>query len=153
MLVDHGGIGVAAADYGGKRCFFFFSPLFRLYYLLTLVFCSLLSTVFLPLYSGFMEVLLVLAVLLVASKRRTGRGTRRLLLRFLFFIFFFFLLPSACVSVLPSLYSLFFSLSFSFFSLLFLYVSPLSFFVFFLFSVVSSLSSPSPSIRFLLWLL
>jgi len=144
VLVDHGGIGVAAADYGGKRCFFFFSPLFRLYYLLTLVFCSLLSTMFLPLYSGFMEVLLVLAVPLVASKRRTGRGTQRLLLWFLFCIFFFFLLPSACVSVLPSLYSLLFSLSFSFFSLLFLSVSPLSLFFFFSLSRLLCLLLPPP---------
>jgi len=30
MLVDHGGVGVAAAGCGGKRCFFFFfSPLFQ----------------------------------------------------------------------------------------------------------------------------
>jgi len=28
VLVAHGGVGVAAAGCGGKRCFFFFSPLF-----------------------------------------------------------------------------------------------------------------------------
>jgi len=50
-------------------------------------FCSLLSTVFLPLYSGFVEVLLVLAVPLVAAKRRTGHGTWRMLLRFFFPVF------------------------------------------------------------------
>ena len=45
------------------------------------VFCSLLSTVFLLLCSGFVEVLLVVAVPLVAAKR-TDRGKRRILLRF-----------------------------------------------------------------------
>jgi len=38
VLVDHGGFGVMAAGCGGKCCFFFFSPLFRLCYLLTLFF-------------------------------------------------------------------------------------------------------------------
>jgi hypothetical protein len=65
-----------------------------------------LSTVFLPLCSGFVEVLLVLAVQLVAAKRKTGGGPRRTLLQLLC-IFFFFLLPSACSSF--TLLSLFLS--------------------------------------------
>jgi hypothetical protein len=43
------------------------------------------------------EVLLVLAVQLVAVKRKTGSGPRRTLLQLLC-IFFFFLLLSACSS-------------------------------------------------------
>jgi len=51
--------------------------------------------------SGFVEVLLMLAVPLVAAKRRTGRGTRRMLLWFCFL--YFLLLPPAfsCASFTP----------------------------------------------------
>ena len=81
-------------------------------------FYSLLSTVFLPLCSGFVEVLLVLAVPLVAAKRRTSRGT-------LLLCFFFPVFSSSSSRILLcfihsppySLPSLSFSLRFSFLSL------------------------------------
>ena len=78
-----------------------------------LCFCSLLSTVFLLLCSGFMEVLLVLAVPLVAAKRRTGRGKRRMLLRF----FSVFSSSSSCLLLCFVHSPLSFSLSFFFLSL------------------------------------
>jgi hypothetical protein len=117
VLVAHDGVGVAVAGYGGRRWFSFFSPLLRCV-VFFLCFLFPLSTVFLPLCSGFVK------VLLVAVKRKTGDGTWRTLLRFLC-IFFFFLLPSTRASlcflffssVHCSLSSFSFSLSFSFFYL------------------------------------
>jgi hypothetical protein len=106
VLVAHGGVGVAAADCGGKHWFSFFSSLL---WCVVFFLCFLfpLSTVFLPLCSGFVEVLLVLTVLLVVAKRKTGGGTRRTLLRFLC-IFFFFLLPSVVLLSAFCLFHLFF---------------------------------------------
>jgi hypothetical protein len=131
----HGGVVVAAAGCGGRRCFSFFSPMLRRA-VCFLCFSFPLSTVSLPLCRDFVAVRLVLAVPLVEEKRRTGRGTRRTLLRILC-IFFFYLLPSAGASFLRSLYSLSFSLSLSFFSLPL--CSPISVFFF------SVLFSPSLS--------
>jgi len=71
--------------------------------LLPLFFCSPVNSVLASL-GGFVEVMLVLAVLLVAAKRKTGGGTLRTLLWFLC-IFFFFLLPSAGVSLCFSFFS------------------------------------------------
>jgi len=107
VLVAHGGVVVAAAGCGGRCWFSFLSPLLRCA-VFFLYFSFPLSTVFLPLCSGFVEVLLVLAVMLVAVKRKTGGGTRRMLLRFLY-IFFFFFLPYACASLclFPSFFGFF----------------------------------------------
>ena len=46
VLVAHGGVGVAAAGCGGKRCFFFFSPLFWFVSVFLCFFCSLSSLSF-----------------------------------------------------------------------------------------------------------
>jgi len=136
-----------------------------LYYLLPLFFLFQLSIVFLPLCSGFVEVLLVLAVLLVVGKRKIGDGLWRTLLRFLC-IFFFHLLLSACasfcficsLSLSPFSFSLRFFLFpissvplsvFFFFSLCFFFSSSSSF----LASVLRFKTSPLSCVRSLLWLL
>jgi hypothetical protein len=143
VLVAHGGVGVVAAGYGGRHWFSFFSPLFRCIVFFLCFFVPSVNSVLASL-GGFVEVMLVLAVLLVAAKRKTGGGTLRTLLQFLC-IFFFFLLPSTGASLCFSFFSvrssftpLSRSLSFSFF---FLFSSvPLSQFFF---SVpLSLLSSP-----------
>jgi len=113
------------------------------------VFCSLLSTVFLLLCSGFVEVLLVLAEPLVAAKRRTGHGKRSMLLRF--FLYFLLLPPAfSCASFTPLSLSL---LAFSFFSLplcspisvfFFCPLFSLSVFSFFFFCLTSFLLCFSP---------
>jgi hypothetical protein len=69
VLVAHGGVVVAATGYCGRRCFSFFSPLLRRA-VCSLCFLFPLTTMFLPLCSGFVK------VLLVAAKRKTGSGTR-----------------------------------------------------------------------------
>jgi hypothetical protein len=118
VLVAHGGVVVAATGCGGRHCFSFFSPLLHRA-ICSLYFLFPLTTMFLPLCNGFMEVLLVLAMSLVAAKRKTGGGMQGTLLWFLC-LFFFLLLPSVCASVLRSLCSFpGFSLCFSPLSLCF----------------------------------
>jgi len=134
--------------------------------LLCFFFGSLLSTVFLPLCSGFVEVLLVLAVPLVAMKMRTGRGTRRMLLQFFFSVFSSSSSCFSCASFTPL--PLFLSqIFFPFPVLLSFYVHGFPFFFLFFLSVFSPffpvfflpllLLLPLclfllPLVRFLLWL-
>jgi hypothetical protein len=133
VLVAHNGVGVVAADCGGRRWFSFFSPLLRCA-VFFLCFLFPLSTVFLPLCSGFVVVLLVQVV---AAKRKTGGGLRRTLLRLLC-IFFFFLLPSVCASFTLLSLSLLDFLSFPYSPLF----PSLSFFLFFPHWFFSSSSPP-----------
>jgi hypothetical protein len=64
MLVDHGGVGVAAAGCGGKRCFFFFfSPLFRF----ASVFLCFFSFTLLSLFLSFIHSLLFFFVSVLLS--------------------------------------------------------------------------------------
>jgi len=138
VLVAHDGVGVATTGCGGRHWFSFFFPLLRCAIFFLCFFVPLL-TVFLPLCSNFVAVRLVLVVSLVATKRRTGRGTWRMLLRF-FSVFF----SSCSCLLLVFLFSIHSTLSLpllAFFFFFFPSVSPLSF---------SIMSSFSPSLCLLL---